>query len=186
MRYFGGVAVLTEKRPSDASSRGGEGCSVQCRYVLIVLGFLGLANVYGMRVNLNVALVAMVNHTAVQETTKPSDCPLPTTHLHGAPQTPANATGHGTKSGQQDGPFVWDPVTQGVILGRLLLRLHCDAHPRWQAGRAVRGQVAVRTGHAVHRAAVAAHPGGGTRWRLIPDRRQGAPGHRRGRHISGH
>lgn len=58
---------------------GGEpaGCSVQCRYVLIVLGFLGLANVYGMRVNLNVALVAMVNHTAVQETTKPSDCPDP-------------------------------------------------------------------------------------------------------------
>ncbi|KAL1449413.1 hypothetical protein MTO96_043974 [Rhipicephalus appendiculatus] len=59
-----------DRRPSDASSRGGEGCSVQCRYVLIVLGFLGLANVYGMRVNLNVALVAMVNHTAVQETTK--------------------------------------------------------------------------------------------------------------------
>lgn len=106
-----------DRRASDASSRGGEGCSVQCRYVLIVLGFLGLANVYGMRVNLNVALVAMVNHTAVQETTKPSDCPLPTIHLHGAPQTPANATGHGTKSGQQDGPFVWDPVTQGVILG---------------------------------------------------------------------
>lgn len=104
-----------DRRASMASSCGGSGgCSVQCRYVLIFLGFLGLANVYGMRVNLNVALVAMVNHTAVQETTKPSNCPLPGSHLHGGTsKTPANAT----HPSDHDGPFVWDPVTQGVILG---------------------------------------------------------------------
>lgn len=77
---------------------------IQYRYVLIVLGFLGLANVYGMRVNLNVALVAMVNHTAVQVDTKPSDCPLP-------------STAAGTSAVLPDGPFAWDPVSQGVVLG---------------------------------------------------------------------
>lgn len=84
------------------SEKGGR---VQYRYVLIVLGFFGLANVYGMRVNLNVALVAMVNHTAVQENTVPSDCPLP------------SAGGNETSAVLKDGPFAWDPVTQGVVLG---------------------------------------------------------------------
>lgn len=31
------------------------------------MGFLGFANVYAMRVNLSVAVVAMVNHTAIPE-----------------------------------------------------------------------------------------------------------------------
>ncbi|KAM7292517.1 sialin [Ixodes scapularis] len=58
-----------------------------------------------MRVNLNVALVAMVNHTAVQENTVPSDCPLP------------SAGGNETSAVLKDGPFAWDPVAQGVVLG---------------------------------------------------------------------
>ena len=33
------------------------------RHVLVVLGMLGFANVYALRVNLSVALVAMVNST---------------------------------------------------------------------------------------------------------------------------
>jgi len=33
--------------------------------VMAVMGFLGFANVYAMRVNLSVAIVAMVNNTAI-------------------------------------------------------------------------------------------------------------------------
>ena len=42
--------------------------SVPCwgaRHTFVFLAFLGFANVYAMRVNLSVAIVAMVNHTAV-------------------------------------------------------------------------------------------------------------------------
>lgn len=36
---------------------------IKCRTVLGIMGFLGFANVYAMRVNLSVAIVAMVNST---------------------------------------------------------------------------------------------------------------------------
>lgn len=36
---------------------------IKCRTVLGIMGFLGFANVYAMRVNLSVAIVAMVNIT---------------------------------------------------------------------------------------------------------------------------
>lgn len=35
------------------------------RYVLAILGSIGMAIVYGLKVNLSVAMVAMVNHTAI-------------------------------------------------------------------------------------------------------------------------
>jgi hypothetical protein len=38
---------------------------VKARYVLALMGFLGFANVYAMRVNLSVAIVAMVNNSAI-------------------------------------------------------------------------------------------------------------------------
>jgi len=42
-------------------------CDVEfpsCRLVLTLLAFFGFLNIYCLRVNLSVALVAMVNHTA--------------------------------------------------------------------------------------------------------------------------
>lgn len=99
-----GVDLPSAVGAGDGQKSEKGGC-VQYRYVLIILGFFGLANVYGMRVNLNVALVAMVNHTAVQENTVPSDCPLP------------SAGGNETSAVLKDGPFAWDPVAQGVVLG---------------------------------------------------------------------
>lgn len=50
------------------------------RYTLVLLGFLGFANVYAMRVNLSVAIVAMVNHTAIPHInqTDVDICPEPT------------------------------------------------------------------------------------------------------------
>lgn len=38
---------------------------VPARYVLSVLGSIAMAIIYGLKVNLSVAMVAMVNHTAV-------------------------------------------------------------------------------------------------------------------------
>ena len=62
------------------------------RHTLVFLGFLGLVNVYSMRVNLSVAIVYMVNNTAINATSSEED-------------------------GQEDGPFAWTELDQGVILG---------------------------------------------------------------------
>lgn len=39
---------------------------IPARYVLSVLGSIAMAIIYGLKVNLSVAMVAMVNHTAVR------------------------------------------------------------------------------------------------------------------------
>lgn len=38
---------------------------VPARYILSILGSIGMAIVYGLKVNLSVALVAMLNHTEI-------------------------------------------------------------------------------------------------------------------------
>ncbi|XP_076064319.1 putative inorganic phosphate cotransporter isoform X2 [Oratosquilla oratoria] len=74
------------------------------RRVLAILGFLGFCNVYAMRVNLSVAIVAMVNNTAIpKDNSSFSDtCPAP---------EPTNTT-----LPPKDGEFIWDEPTQGMIL----------------------------------------------------------------------
>ncbi|XP_033640468.1 sialin-like [Asterias rubens] len=70
---------------------------ISARYTLAILSFLGLMNIYAMRVNLSVALVAMVNTTLTNHS---SVCPT------------ANMS-HTPKNGE----FNWDESTQGQILG---------------------------------------------------------------------
>nr|XP_006819872.1 PREDICTED: sialin-like isoform X2 [Saccoglossus kowalevskii] len=74
------------------------GC-LSCRQVLALLGFLGFLNVYCLRVNLSVALVAMVNNTA--------------THPHISNECPVSNTTKHDKVGE----FQWDQRMQGIILG---------------------------------------------------------------------
>ncbi|XP_025832317.1 putative inorganic phosphate cotransporter [Agrilus planipennis] len=77
------------------------------RYILGVLGFLGFANVYAMRVNLSVAIVSMINHTAF---------PQPSTNSNIYDHCPANTPTNNTKP-SQNGEFDWDESTQGIVLG---------------------------------------------------------------------
>jgi len=74
------------------------------RHTLVLLGFLGFANVYAMRVNLSVTIVAMVNHTAIPHVnqTDVDICPEPT-------DRPTSVA--------KDGEFAWDEYRQGIILG---------------------------------------------------------------------
>jgi len=76
------------------------------RHLVIFMGFLGFANVYAMRVNLSVAIVAMVNNTAI-----PHDN---VTSSDSCPNLEHNST---SQKDKDDGPFAWDESQQGTILG---------------------------------------------------------------------
>ena len=53
------------KRERDASNSSGE-FSFPKRYILVIMTFLGFMNMYALRVNLNVAIGAMVNNHTIQ------------------------------------------------------------------------------------------------------------------------
>ena len=53
-----------------------EGC-MWSRNVVALMGFLGFANVYAMRVNLSVAMVAMVNNNITNNINITQSCPGP-------------------------------------------------------------------------------------------------------------
>ncbi|KFM63424.1 Sialin, partial [Stegodyphus mimosarum] len=97
----------SEDKTNLVSSRGSKWirCSerIPARYVLTILGFLGFCNVYALRVNLSVALVAMINMTALEDKTKTE------TYECGG-----NSTGN---KYDKDGEFLWSEDTRSNILG---------------------------------------------------------------------
>lgn len=58
--YIGKSLIFLEFLPLTFSAL------VPARYILAVLGSIAMAIIYGLKVNLSVAMVAMVNHTAVK------------------------------------------------------------------------------------------------------------------------
>ncbi|GFO01841.1 vesicular glutamate transporter 2 [Plakobranchus ocellatus] len=71
------------------------------RHILAFMAFMGFFNVYCLRVNLSVALVAMVNSTEKNDSAA-SECPDPN----------GNTTSSTTQA-----EFDWDESTQGIVLG---------------------------------------------------------------------
>ncbi|XP_041931968.1 sialin [Alosa sapidissima] len=102
--------LLTGKGQQTGPKAASQCCSV--RYNLAILMFFGFAVVYGLRVNLSVAMVAMVNNTNPQPSlnhTVVQECPGPTPSKDNTTQTPD----------QPDGTprFLWDSETQGMLQG---------------------------------------------------------------------
>ncbi|XP_076047077.1 putative inorganic phosphate cotransporter isoform X2 [Oratosquilla oratoria] len=77
------------------------------RHVLALLGFLGFFMVYAMRVNLSVAIVAMVK----------SDRHRNTIRLPANDSCPAPVVEKKSNAEELTGEFDWDERTQGIILG---------------------------------------------------------------------
>ncbi|KAI5646635.1 major facilitator superfamily domain-containing protein [Phthorimaea operculella] len=103
-----GLKPDEDKRPSKLAIMDEEDSNIpsglgQRHWVTFML-FLGMANAYVMRTNMSVAIVAMVNHTALpvfHEETLDDECGT------------ANVT---SSVAAQDGPFVWSSTLQGYIL----------------------------------------------------------------------
>ncbi|XP_045451418.1 sialin [Melitaea cinxia] len=87
---------------------------VPARYILAILGSIGMAIVYGLKVNLSVAMVGMLNHTAIHHAVhnvKDEDnLTVSTGEIECAP------TGNMTNAKEADGPFLWSSEVQGIIL----------------------------------------------------------------------
>lgn len=94
---------------------GGNFCGFQARYLFAVLAAVSFAIIYGLKVNLSVCIVVMVNQTYVHEANKnKSD----TASNSGAECPAAADMDHSSEGGGiEDGPFDWDEVKQGLLLG---------------------------------------------------------------------
>lgn len=76
-----------------------DGVFPKARQVLAILGFLGFANVYAMRVNLSISIVSMVNNSAIiipGNETLTDVCPIPTPTNSSIPAVSENQ--HATKN----------------------------------------------------------------------------------------
>ncbi|KAJ0174786.1 hypothetical protein K1T71_009894 [Dendrolimus kikuchii] len=83
---------------------------VPARYILAILGSIGMAIVYGLKVNLSVALVGMVNHTANRHALNKDAGTNHTSDLECQP------TDGSSKAKELDGPFIWSTEVQGIVL----------------------------------------------------------------------
>ncbi|KAF8787046.1 Vesicular glutamate transporter 3 like protein [Argiope bruennichi] len=80
------------------------------RYLFAVNAFLGLCVAYALRVNISVAIVAMVNQTAEHKPSKDNtsdECFV----------SPREIFSNSTSEPIKDGEFLWSPEMQGVVLG---------------------------------------------------------------------
>lgn len=80
------------------------------RHTLAVLGCLGFFVSFSLRANMSVAIVAMVNHTALEQQ-------LVVLNLSGEYHIcPNHRSTNISRLFSEDGPFVWSELTQGLIL----------------------------------------------------------------------
>jgi len=85
---------------------------VASRWIFAVLGCVGFMVVYGLKVNLSVAIIAMVNHTAVAGSHHDDHG-----DVNGTTEVDDCDTGEKKeKAAMEDGPFAWDENVQGLVL----------------------------------------------------------------------
>ncbi|KAH8263506.1 hypothetical protein KR044_010007 [Drosophila immigrans] len=105
---------MSEEVPAKGSILGK---LVPARYVLAILGSIGMAIVYGLKVNLSVAMVAMVNHTAIhliQEENKHVTISVDPAQAVEECSPPGGVSNNTAKV--EDGPFDWSEPLQGTLL----------------------------------------------------------------------
>ncbi|XP_050420309.1 putative inorganic phosphate cotransporter isoform X1 [Adelges cooleyi] len=81
---------------------------IGARHIVTFMLFLGMANAYIMRTNMSVAIVAMVNQTALER-----DPTIPDDECDGYYTPVANST---TNSVSNEGSFLWSTSQQGYVL----------------------------------------------------------------------
>ncbi|XP_050545593.1 putative inorganic phosphate cotransporter isoform X1 [Daktulosphaira vitifoliae] len=81
---------------------------IGARHVVTFMLFLGMANAYIMRTNMSVAIVAMVNQTALER-----DPTIPDDECEGYYTPPANST---ISNVSNEGSFAWSTSQQGYVL----------------------------------------------------------------------
>ncbi|XP_052751138.1 sialin isoform X1 [Galleria mellonella] len=88
------------------------------RYILAILGSIGMAIVYGLKVNLSVAMVGMVNNSAIKNIIAASGGSHNQTNYNAevgdVECEGSNSEGKATM--ELDGPFIWLPGVQGIVL----------------------------------------------------------------------
>uniref|UniRef100_A0A1E1X8L5 Putative permease of the major facilitator superfamily protein n=1 Tax=Amblyomma aureolatum TaxID=187763 RepID=A0A1E1X8L5_9ACAR len=108
-----GAAFPAASPPKISKHRKGERFFdfIPCRHIFVLMGFLGLLNVYSLRVNLSVALVAMVKSVdSGDKYHNHSECFYGYTNV-------TDTYSNNTEQKQETGEFEWDSYTQGIILG---------------------------------------------------------------------
>ncbi|XP_035231490.1 sialin-like isoform X1 [Stegodyphus dumicola] len=81
------------------------------RYLFAFMGFLGFCTIYAIRVNINVAIVAMVNDSAIYKNdneTRSEECNV---------TPPPLIANHSSYDLPKEGEFIWSTHLQAVILG---------------------------------------------------------------------
>ncbi|XP_015178137.1 PREDICTED: putative inorganic phosphate cotransporter isoform X1 [Polistes dominula] len=86
------------------------------RYLMAILGSIGLAIIYGFKVNVSVAIVAMVNHTAIRHLSIHDELMNENGSLMITEVCQGDEISNVTSSSTEDGPFVWNEPLQGLIL----------------------------------------------------------------------
>ncbi|XP_058449761.1 sialin [Malaya genurostris] len=85
------------------------GSLVPARYILAVLGSIAMAIIYGLKVNLSVAMVAMLNHSALAHS-------APVHVMSESHIAEPVCQGSNSSEAVEDGPFTWSEPLQGTIL----------------------------------------------------------------------
>lgn len=107
------------KEESEAKAHDSVPWWTSCRVTLAILGFFGFINVYALRVNMSVAIVCMVNQTALRSNEDNSSSNNSHTRIVSSSCDPREVASSNITNAidVKDGIFVWNKSTQGIILG---------------------------------------------------------------------